>query len=474
MPPGPASRDGAGASAPPGGRPRVVAHEVLLRVEETDAFADVLLATRLAGAELPAVDQALATRLVYGTLAWQGRLDFHLGSLCARPLASLEPAVRVALRLGAYQLLFLDRVPAYAAVDGSVRLVPPRARGFVNAVLRRAARAGRDGLPLPDAGRDAAERLAVEWSHPRWLVERWLTELGDAETRALLAADQDAPATTLRANRLRTTPDTLAGDLATTGVDTAPGRWAPDALTVAEGAGRLRGSAAWRAGRLTFQSEASQLVGALVAAVPGARVLDACAAPGGKAALLAAAAGESGTVVALDPHPRGARRVAAEARRLGARVHVLVADARRPPLAGPFDAVLVDAPCTGLGTLRRHPELKWRRRADDVARLARLQRAILAGVAELVRPGGVLVYAVCTVTRDETDGVVATLHDDAPGFAVEHAGAFVPAALVDAGGAMRTFPHRHGLDGFFAVRLRRGPRPPERLASTPSARYETS
>jgi 16S rRNA (cytosine967-C5)-methyltransferase len=435
---------------------RGVAHEVLVRVETTQAFADRLLADRLASSALSPVDQALATTLVYGTLAWQGRLDHHLSGLVRMPLARLDPPVRVALRLGLYQLLFLDRVPAYAAVDASVRLARGAGRGatgLVNAVLRRAAAAGAAGPPLPDAARDPIERLAVEWSHPRWLVERWAATFPPDELAQLLAADNTAPATVVRAR-----PGTVAAlrdELAAAGVATTPAAFAPDALVVDRAAARLRALPAYRAGRVAFQGEASQLVTGLLAVVPGARVLDACAAPGGKTAHAAALVGANGLVVALDPRPAGAHRIRAEAQRLGATAaRVLVADARRPPLRSGFDAVLVDAPCSGLGTLRRHPELRWRRRPEDVARLAVLQREILTGIASLVRPGGVLVYAVCTLTREENEDVVRALLAAEPRFVLESAGALAPAAVVDAGGFLRTLPHRHGLDGFFAARLR--------------------
>lgn len=438
---------------------RSVAHDVLLRVEADDAFADVVLAHRLATATLSAEDRALATRLVYGVLAWQGRLDHHLAQLVrGGDVASLDPPVRAALRLGLFQLVLLERIPAYAAVDASVRLAGGSgrgARGLVNAVLRRAAREGRT-LPLPTDPADPTVRLAVEWSHPRWLVERWRREIGADELPALLAADNEPGGTALRVNTMATTRDALAAELDAQGIATTPGRWSADALYVARDAGRVRSSAPWREGRCTFQSEASQLVGALLAPARGARVLDACAAPGGKTSHVAAFVGPDGVVVGLDPHRAGAARVAAEAGRLGAvTVHAVTADARRPPLVAAFDAVLVDAPCSGLGTLRRHPELRWRRHPDDIARLAVLQRELLAATAPLVRPGGVLVYAVCTLTHEETIAVVESFRRDAPSFAVEPAGERVDPALTTADGFMRTLPHRHGIDGFFAARLRR-------------------
>ena len=425
---------------------RTLAHDVLLRVETTEAFADVLLGERLAGASLGSADAALATRLVYGTLAWQGRLDYHLQAFLHRPLAGLEPAVRIALRLGLYQLLFLDRVPAYAAVDASVELARGAGRGatgLVNAVLRRAVASDPAALPLP-AGRDTLARSAVEWSHPRWLVERWASEFGADALPALLSANNV---------RLRTTRVALAEELAAAGIAARHSTVADHGLVIERGAARLRGLAAWREGRLGFQSEAAQLIAPLLAPAPGAALLDACAAPGGKTAHLAALGGR---VLALDARAGGVRRVRAEASRLGADVTALTADARRPPLRTTFDGVLVDAPCSGLGTLSRHPEVRWRRRPEDIPRLATLQREILDGVAPLVRPGGLLVYAVCTLTHDENEAVVDWFLHAHPRFILEHAArdGGAPAALVTPAGYLRTLPHLHHLDGFFAARLR--------------------
>jgi 16S rRNA (cytosine967-C5)-methyltransferase len=439
-----------------GHRVRGLAHEVLVRVETEEAFADVLLAHRLEQTRLSIADRALVTRLVYDTLAWQGRLDHHLARLVTRPLASLDPTVRAALRLGLCQLVVLERVPAHAAVDTSVRLARrgggPGAAGLVNAVLRRAAREGVGDHSLPE---DQTARLAVELSHPRWLVERWARELGVDETRALLAANNERGRTTLRANLARTDVDALVHELAAARVRATPGRFAPAAVDVAQGGGALRRLPAFTEGRFAFQGEASQLVAALVGVAADARVLDACAAPGGKSCALATLA----TVVALDPHVIGVRRMLSEAARLGvSALRAAAADARRPPLAGTFDAVLVDAPCSGLGTLRRHPELRWRRQAADVERLAALQRELLAALAPRVRPGGALVYAVCTLTEAETNDVVSGFLSTHPDFHTVDARRLLPpsaAPLVTTSGALQTLPHRHDLDGFFAVRLER-------------------
>jgi 16S rRNA (cytosine967-C5)-methyltransferase len=438
---------------------RALAHDVLVRVETGAAFADRLLGARLD--TLSRADRALATELVYGTLAWQGRLDHHLGQLVRGSPGALELPVRAALRLGLYQLLFLDRVPPYAAVDASVRLAHRNGRGaagLVNAVLRRAAREGRAGLALPDPIADPIGRLAVEWSHPRWLVARLADEIGPDDLPALLASHNTSGRVTVRINELRTTGETLTRELGAQGMQAAPARWADGALVLERGAGTLRSLPAFRDGHFAFQGEASQLVTALLGIRAGASVLDACAAPGGKTAQAAAAAGPDARVVALDVHRAGVRRITAEVARLGLpRLLAIVADARRPPLGETFDAILVDAPCSGLGTLRRHPELRWRRREEDLPRLATLQGELLAGVAPLVRPGGTLVYAVCTPMRAETDDVIAAFVASNPRFVRESAVACLPehaAPLVSADGALRTWPHRHDLDAFFAVRLR--------------------
>ena len=436
------------------GDARALAHEILTQVETAAAFADVLLAHRLADGELSARDRGLATELVYGTLVWQGRLDHHLRALVNDPLERLDPPVRVALRMGLFQLLHLDRVPAYAAVDASVRLAGRRAGGLVNAVLRRAARAGRSGLALPDAAQDPVERLAIEWSQPRWLVERWIAELGHEATVRLLEANDRPPRVALRANPRRTSREHLQAVLAEANIRTEVGAYAPQALVVTDGAGALRTTRAHQDGLFSYQGEASQLVAMLIDVAAGARLLDACAAPGGKTLALAERLDERGRILAIDRNRASLSRLPSEAARLGLRgVSAVVADARHPPTVAQFDAVLADTPCSGLGTLRRHPELKWRRLPDDVPRLAAVQRNVLAGVAPLVRPGGLLVYAVCTRTQEETTGVIDWFLATHEWFVVE------PLAMpcIDTDGFLRTAPHTHGLDGFFAARLRARP-----------------
>lgn len=433
----------------------------MLIAVEGGAFADAALGTGLRGAQLAPRDRALATQLVYGTLAWQGLLDHVLARLGRAP-RRLDADVRALLRLALFQLVKLDRVPAFAAVDTAVELAKTirggAPSGLVNAVLRRFLREEKAlGLP-PEA--EPAAHLAVATSHPRWLVERWLAELGDEEARALLASDNEPAPTTLRVLPARASRATVIAALAEVQVAARPTRYAAGGL-ILDTAADPTALPGWRDGWFTVQGEASQLVAAMLGVQPGQRVLDVCAAPGGKALAAAASAGPGGLVLALDPHHGGLARLGAEARRLGLRVAGARADATRLPLpAGArFDAVLVDAPCSGLGTLRQHPEIRWRRQPADIAALAVLQSRLLGAAAAHVRPGGALLYATCTISRAENDAVVDAFLAAHPDFQADDPRRLLPeaaAALVDARGALRTFPHRDGLDGFFALRMTRG------------------
>jgi len=438
---------------------RHIAVETLLRVERDQAWADAALSGALDAVALDPRDRALATRLVYGTLAWQGLLDWHLGTLANRKVPTLDLALRVILRMGLYQILLLERIPPHAAVDTSVELAKRYVRpaaGMVNAVLRRALRE-RDALALPDPA-DAVRHLSVTTSHPEWLVREWQRHFSPTDLGALLAANNQAAATVLRARPSRR--DHLLAELAGAGVTAQPGRFAPDAVRIDDLGQHALPAIAPEYG--TLQSEASQLVAMLLGSEPGLRVLDACAAPGGKATYLADLAGDRGLVIAVERHPLRAAAVRQRAHRLGLRSLVsIAADARTCAefLQGTtFDRILVDAPCTGLGTLRAHPEARWTRKAGDPARLAELQRAILDGVIPLLGSGGALVYATCTLTEAENEQVVRRTLAKHPELEREDATAFLPASahgLVDASGALRTLPHRDDLDGFFAVRLRR-------------------
>jgi 16S rRNA (cytosine967-C5)-methyltransferase len=407
---------------------RRVAQQVLLRVFEQGAYADRAFAGAARG--LDERERAFAQQLAYGTVQRVRTLDHAIESLGGRPVTSFDPPVRAAVRLGAYQLAFLDRVPPRAAVNESVELVRAaglgRAIGFANAILRRLADGAR-ALPESLPERTATE-AALKHSYPDWVAELWWRELGAEEALALMRAQNEPPETVVRLNRRQSESARVEG---------TPDPELPDALRV-----ERVDEAALEQGLVWPQSRGSQLAGLAVGSREGERMLDLCAAPGGKATQLA------GEVVAVEKHPGRARRLEQNCKRLGAtNVAVVCADALNLPaeLTG-FDRVLVDAPCSGLGVLNSRADLRWRARP-----LPELQRDLLRVAAERVRPGGAVLYAVCTISSEENEDVV-----DATGLAPEPLGGEWPQFRHPRRPEfLLTLPHRHRTSGFFIARLRR-------------------
>jgi 16S rRNA (cytosine967-C5)-methyltransferase len=387
---------------------RRAALAALAAVDEHDAYSNLAVPDAVAALPDPR-DRAFASHLAYDTLRWEGTLDWALGLVLTRPLQKVEAPLRRILRLGAVQLL-RSGVPAAAAVSTSVELaraaVPggrgKGAAGFVNGVLRNLARRGED-LPWPDPDVDPVGHLALTTGHPAWVVTDLLDRLRFDGARRLLEADNDPPGLTLRATGDR---DALVAELRAAGIEASPTALAPEGVR-APGADPRRLPAVAE-GRATPQDEASMLVVRSTRAVPGDRVLDLCAGPGGKSTHLAAVVGAEGRVTGIELHPHRARLVERTAERLDVEVDVRVGDATAPPLGEDerFDVVLLDGPCTGLGTGRRRPEVRWRRRAEDVAPLAELQGRLLDVAVERTRPGGHLTFSVCTWTAGETTAVV--------------------------------------------------------------------
>ncbi|HXH07299.1 MAG TPA: 16S rRNA (cytosine(967)-C(5))-methyltransferase RsmB [Vicinamibacterales bacterium] len=428
-------------------------------------------------------DRALAAELVSGTLRWLAAIDHVIVRQARRPLERIQPAVLNALRLGAYQLLYLTRIPPRAAVDEAVETVrragAERAAGFVNAVLRRVAvtRAEPPWPPRPDPSRASRDELldylAITLSYPRWLAARRLDRFGFTGAEAWIRFDNTPAPITLRANRLRVDRDALAAALAAEGIETRPARYAPDGLIVTSG-NPLRSSLASR-GFFVVQDEASQLIAHACGARPGERVLDACAAPGGKTLGLVADMEDQGLVVAADVRPRRLDLLRRTLEPLGARsVRLVRLTLLQPmPCLPVFDCVLVDAPCSGLGTLRRDPDVKWRRGEADLPRFAEAQLGMLRHAAEAVRPGGRLIYATCSSEPEENDDVIERFLATQPVFRPAPIVLPAPAgglpSVVDDRGRLRTLPHIHGLEAFFAAALvkdretARGLVPPEGL-----------
>ncbi len=433
---------------------RYEAFRILVRVERDGAFAAPLLASdRLA--HLSTEDRRLTHELVLGVLRWRGELDYLINLTANRAAEKLDMPIRIALWLGLYQLRHLERVPEHAAVNESVELVKAgkRWRGapLVNAALRAAVR---DRPEAPDARvRDPLNRLSIGLSHPRWMIERWAARLGEAGAEALARTNNEPPPHALRVNPLRAPSRArVLTELSDEGVELRESEIAPGALVIA-GGHLTPASRAVRDGWVYLQDESSQLVASLVAARAGDRVLDVGAAPGGKSTAIAASMGNSGLVVAVDLHPARLATLVETSRRLAANiVRPVAADASRdlPVDEGVlFDRVLLDAPCSGTGTLRRNPEIKWRLAAGDLERFADLQGVLLDRAGARVRPGGRLVYSTCSLEPEENEAVVAAFlgrHSDLA--LVPDA---VPERLRTDDGFLRTWPHRDGADGFFAA-----------------------
>ena len=408
-------------------------------------------------------DRSLGAEIVTGTFRWQRSLDHLIEHFARRRVATLDSEILAILRLSLYQLLHLSRVPASAVVDDAVDLTraarKPSASGFVNAVLRHTLRQ-RHKLPLPGRPADPADRnaalayLGITHSHPEWLVARWLDRYGFESTERWVQFNNETPSLTLRVNRLRATREEAIAALKQDDIDTEPTRFARDGLVVTRGNPLRRPSD----GLVFVQDEASQLVPAVVAASAGERILDLCASPGGKTLAMAADMNDVGRIVASDVRPKRLALLQQTITTAESRCVSVV----RVPQAGPlpfeatFDAVLVDAPCSGLGTVRRDPDIRWRRQEQDLAALARDQLALLMRAADVVRAGGRLVYATCSSEPEENDGVVANFIASRPSFRIvdlhTHAGAAV-APFIDAQGFFRTTPSAHGLEAFYAALL---------------------
>jgi len=448
-----------GAARPPD--PRGLAYRVLMQ-GEAGRGANEALDQALERSALDERDRSLVTALVDGTLRWRARLDHVLAHYSKYPLADLPTPILTILRLGAFQMLCLERVPASAAVNEAVRLARrwghAGTAGLVNALLRRVAEHGTE-VPFPDPEQDPAGYLAVAYSHPRWLVERWLARWGYEDTLALVRVDNEPAPLDLRANRLRTSRDGLAALLRAEGVETAPGALAPDCLQVTAGAAGLRRTRAWAEGMFSIQGQGSMLVGYLASPMPGWKVSDLAAGTGGKATHLAELMDGRGRVTAYDKAAARLQVLGREAARLGLEIAAICADATTLPPTGDQDLVLVDAPCSGTGALRRRPDARWRKQERQLVELSALQQALLVAADGLLHKGGHLIYTTCSLEPEENEHVVAAFLATHPHFRQEdcrQALPFLPAEVFAEGGrAVRLLPHRHNTDGMFMVSLRK-------------------
>ena len=436
---------------------RQIAAEILHRVESQKAYADLLLDHHLRSDNLVDADRGLLTELTYGTLRWRGKIDGKLAPLLKRSLADTDPFIRNLLRITLYQLLFLDKIPAYAAVNEAVEIAKaskPRSAGFVNGVLRSLLR------QLSKTSGSVAANLAEEYSHPQWLVDRWRECFGEEPAKALMLACNQRTPLVVRVNLRKTDREKLLETWQAAGIAAETGTASPQAIRLPTGVS-IEALPGFTEGWFQVQSEASQLVSYLLGPELGDIILDACAAPGGKATHLAEMIDDRGKIIALDTSARGVEKIEQNAKRLGIEsIHAQCANASKPladNIAGPYDRILVDAPCSGLGTLRSHPEIKWQRDDRDITRLAALQARILQAVANYLKPGGVLVYSTCTLTVEENQQVVEQFLAVNNQFELTDAARYLPpsARHMVRGKYFQALPQRDDTDGFFAARLRK-------------------
>lgn len=440
------------------GNAREIAFLTLRACEKQGAWSDLSLKNQLRSAGLGSRDAALATRLCFGVLQYRMLLDYYIGSFSSVKLEQLELGILEALRLGVYQIIFLDRIPPSAAVNESVKLAKkfsknPRSPGLVNGILRAVARSA-DSLPEVKAA-NTAEILSIRYSHPLWLVEQFLDLLGPEETEQLLAANNGEPPTTAQVNTIRADRQTVLRSLFDEGANPLPHPWLPECLTLT-GGGDLERFSAFQHGDIYIQDTAARL--AVMAANPksGMRVLDACAAPGGKSFAAAIAMEDKGEVFSCDIHPHKESLIQSGAERLGLRcIHAGTQDAkqRRPEWEETFDLVIADVPCSGLGIIRKKPDIRYKM-PEPLENLPIVQSSILENVSAYVKPGGTLLYCTCTLLERENAMVTEGFLQNHPEYLPETFQLPGPGGLLE-GQQLTLWPHLHGTDGFYIAKMRK-------------------
>lgn len=445
---------------------REAALRALLEIDEQGAYAAVARDRALGSADLSERDRALATELIYGVTKYRKTLDYIIDTFASRPVAKIDPQVRSILRLGAYQVFWLAHIPPPAAVNESVKLAKARGhRGmaaFVNAVLRAMVR-DPGKVRFPDAAAEPVAHVAVKYSHPEWMVSRWVERFGLEEAMRLCDANNERPPLTIRLNVLKVTRAQVLDSLAAAGIAARPSRYVPEAIEVQDGAGLFL-DPLYREGAFFAQDTSSMLVAYVLDPKPRDTVLDLAAAPGGKATHIAERMADRGTVVAVDVHEHRARLVEQNKDRLGLRsIKAVRADATKLPpeiTCVLFDKVLVDAPCSGTGVLRRRPDLRWRRQPKDLEELVSLQAGLLSSGAERVKPGGAIVYSTCSIEPEENSLIIEDFLKGHKDFSLDPTLPYLPDAFSSAfphAGLpfVETLPHIHRMDGFFIARLTR-------------------
>lgn len=449
---------------------RLIALEVLVKVEQSGAYSNLQLNKALQEASLSRQDAALATEIVYGTISRKLTIDYWLASFVSKGIHKLQPWVHQLLRLSMYQLLWLDRIPAHAVVNEAVNIAKKKGHqgisSMVNGVLRNVIRQ-QDQLQLANIklGNDA-ETLSVRYSFPKWMVERFLTCYGIETTEQILKSSNDAPNSSIRVNTMKTSVSELLHQLAEQGIEAEPSPLAPAGINVTHG-GHLASLEAFTSGLFSLQDESSMLVAEVLAPKPGMAILDACAAPGGKSLHIGELMCGQGKLISNDLHEHKRQLIEAGAKRLGlSHIETLSGDAANlvhTLPAGSFDAVLLDAPCSGLGVIKRKPEIKWTKQEEDIIAIAGIQEQLLSAMSQLVKPGGVLVYSTCTIAQEENEEQIAKFLQKHEQFeldpnwpqAILQRLREQNIALDSFNGQLQLLPQHANSDGFFIARLKR-------------------
>lgn len=438
--------------------------DVLTQVEQEGAYSNLLLNSAIQKSRLEKNDAGLATELVYGTISRLNTLDYYLDKSVNKGIGKLQPWVRALLRLSLYQIVYLDRIPDHAVVSEAVNLAKRRGHqgisGMVNGVLRNMLRQ-KDSLVI-QGDMPAAARISLLHSHPEWLVERWISQYGVETAEAICAANNEPPAVSIRVNTTMISREHMLIELNDNGLDAQPSPLSPYGIVV-KGAGNMALTDWYRDGMISIQDESSMLVAEAVAPKPGMKVLDCCAAPGGKTTHMAELMNDDGHIVANDIHAHKGKLITDQALRLGLNsVQVVTGDAMQLGLQyepASFDRILLDAPCSGLGVIRRKPDLKWGKTPQDIKEIAALQLQLLESVSRLLRPGGILIYSTCTIEPQENEGVVTAFLDSHSDYGIAEdglgtLGRLAERSLVRAGG-IQILPQHYHSDGFYIARLRK-------------------
>ncbi len=437
---------------------REIAVKVLNRIERTDSYLDKVLDFELRYAELSRLDKSFLTELVNGTVRWKLRIDYVISQFYRGDYAKLDVNIKNAIRVAMYQIMFLERVPQSAAVNEAVEFVK-KLRGqflanLVNAILRTSIRK-LDSVQYPSIEEDPIKALSIVHSFPIWLVRRFVNRFGVYETEQLLTSLNERPRLSVRVNPKKISVEELSSSFENKGLKVTKGRFLPNFFCV-EGLSRIGELESFRAGQFTVQDESAGLVSRLLDPKPSDRILDMCAAPGGKTTHMLELTGGAADITAVEKYENRARLIQDTVDRMGySQIKIVVADAGMYSDAVLFDKILIDAPCTGFGVMKKKPDSKWKRELEDIGLLNQIQTNILENAVKLLKPNGVIVYSTCTIESAENQDIVQGFLARHPEFTLEPADAFVDRSLVSKEGYIETFPHRNDMDGSFAARLRK-------------------